>query len=478
MRLVEAAEREAAELNGTEEDGPRHAVTRAAARGMLRAFELAPAEDVGGVPRPGCARRHASREFNSVCRTPCMRIGVDASCWSNRRGYGRYTRELLRALVELAPEEEWIFFLDPWTDAVFDLSGANVRRVVVRQGRSPSQAASANGSRSPRDMLRFTAAVRAEALDVFFCPSVYTYFPLPPALRAVVAVHDAIAERYPTLTLPSLRSRLFWRAKVRLALRQARIVLTVSDYSARDLVQVLGVAPDRIRVAGEAPATAYRPSEAADIAAAARRLGLSAADRWFVYVGGFNPHKRVDVLVRAHTRLAREVVPPPHLVLVGPTTEDVFHSGFSAVKQAIREGGSEQLVHWAGYVPDEQLRHIHSGAVALVLPSMCEGYGLPAVEAAACGTPVIATRESPLPTLLEGGGLFIEPGREDVLLAAMHGMLQDPGERATLGRAARAAASRLSWRTSAETTLAALREAAGRSENATVRRAAVQEIGA
>ena len=75
---------------------------------------------------------------------------------------------------------------------------------------------------------------------MFFSPSVYTYFPLPPGLRAVVCVHDCIAERFPELTLPSRRARLFWSAKVKLALWQARLVLTVSPYSARDLERVLG----------------------------------------------------------------------------------------------------------------------------------------------------------------------------------------------------------------------------------------------
>src|SRR5207249_2011862 len=114
-----------------------------------------------------------------------------------------------------------------------------------------------------------------------------------PRLRAVVTIHDAIAERFPALTLPTRRARLFWRAKVAAALLQARLVLTVSEYAARELVEVLGVPRAILRVAVEAPAAIYRFPAAEEVRAAAGRLGLSAGDRWFTYVGGFSPHKRV-----------------------------------------------------------------------------------------------------------------------------------------------------------------------------------------
>jgi glycosyltransferase involved in cell wall biosynthesis len=117
-------------------------------------------------------------------------------------------------------------------------------------------------------------------------------------------------------------------------------------------------------------------------------------------------------------------------------------------------------VHWTGFVPDEELRHLHSGAVALVLPSASEGFGLPAVEAAACGVPVIATTASPLPVLLEGGGIFVTPGDAREVEAAMRRLVDDQGLRAAMGRVARERASELSWERAAAATLAALREAA------------------
>lgn len=310
-------------------------------------------------------------------------------------------------------------------------------------------------------MLRLTRAVYRERPELFFSPSVYTYFPLPLGQRAVVTVHDAIAERFPELTLPSARARLFWRLKVALALRQARVVLTVSDYAARDIASVLRIPRERIRVAVEAPADAYFPSAPADVVSAAARAKLPVGATWFTYVGGFNPHKRVRAIIGALGDLARTLGDQtPHLLLVGPATQDVFHSELSDLRALVQERKLGHVVHWLGYVPDEELRHLHSGALAALLPSSCEGFGLPAVEAAACGAPVIATTESPLPELLEGGGVFVRPGDDETLKTAMLMLLRDPDRRHALGMRARERAARLSWRAAACAALAALEEAA------------------
>lgn len=391
-----------------------------------------------------------------------MRIGVDAVCWANGRGYGRFTRELLPAMAATAPGDTFICFLDARAADAFDLEAPNVGRRVVALGRSPTRAAAADTSRSLLDMWRLSRAVAAERLDVFFSPTVYTYFPLPVGLPAVVTLHDAIADLYPDLTTPSWRARVFWSLKVRTALWQAARVLTVSDFSADQIAAVHGVPRNQIRVAVEAPAAAFTPSDSsADIAERAAGVGLPPGARWFTYVGGFNPHKNVDVIIRAHARLVRErAASAPHLLLVGSLSDDVFHGNRQRVCHAIDEAGTGSLVHWAGFVPDRDLRHLHAGAIALLMPSLCEGFGLPAVEAAACGTPVVATTASPLPQLLEGGGLFVEPGDEIALADAMQTMASDEPARLRMGLSAARRAQALSWGAAARSALDALHEVA------------------
>jgi glycosyltransferase involved in cell wall biosynthesis len=390
-----------------------------------------------------------------------MRIGVDATCWANDRGYGRFTRELVRAMVSIGREHEFVCLLDERAAARFDLTAGNVRRVVVAQHASPTTAASADSYRSPFDMLRLSRALARERLDVFFSPTVYSYFPVPPGLPAVVTLHDAIAERFPRLTLPTARARLFWRLKVKLALWQARLVLTVSEFAAKEIAEVHGIPSGRIRVALEAPAADYRPSQSHDeIANLARRIGLPPGARWLTYVGGFSPHKNLDVMVRAHQQASARLSRPLFLVLIGALSGDAFLSNLAAIRDTIRACGTEGLVLWPGFLPDADIRHLHSGALALVLPSENEGFGLPAVEAAACGTPVIATTSSPLPALLDGAGLFVAPRDEAGLAAAIETLATDAPLHARLSDMARIRAAALTWPRGARSALDAIEEAA------------------
>ena len=132
-----------------------------------------------------------------------MKIGVDASCWINERGYGRFTRQLLRAMTSQAPEDHFVCFMDSATAERFDLDAGNVEVVEVESSVPPTRAAAARSRRSLIDMLRFSSAVARSGINAFWCPAEYTYFPLPPGMPSVVTVHDTIATRYPKQPTPA-----------------------------------------------------------------------------------------------------------------------------------------------------------------------------------------------------------------------------------------------------------------------------------
>jgi glycosyltransferase involved in cell wall biosynthesis len=150
----------------------------------------------------------------------------------------------------------------------------------------------------------------------------------------------------------------------------------------------------------------------------------------------------------------------PQLLLIGGGAErDVFHGEAETIRGIIQQHRTQDFVTWTGYVDDERLAALHSGSLGNLLVSECEGFGLPAVESAACGSPVIATTESPLPELLSGGGIFVTPGDRGAVEQGMRQLL-DPVIRATLGDHARRRAGALTWERAAAIAHAALVEAA------------------
>jgi glycosyltransferase involved in cell wall biosynthesis len=385
-----------------------------------------------------------------------LRIGIDGTCLAVRRGYGRFLGELLGPLLEIDRDNDYTLFVD--RHAARSLPPLPVRIVEAATSGSQAAQASARGNRGPLDVWRMSRTVSREPLDVLYFPSVFSWFPVRGAMKVAVAFHDTIAERYAKIVFPTWKTRTLWKAKVRWALRQADGIVTVSEWSKRSLADWFRLPPERIFVTPEAPAPGFRPPEDAE---AGRRWlaarGLDGGAPYLIYVGGFNPHKNLGSLIDA---VAAAPGTPDgralHLLLVGDFAGDTFHGEVQGLRERIAARGLEERARFVGFVPDEDLRHLYAGAVALAIPSLEEGFGLPAVEAAACGTPCIATRNSPLPEVLEGGGIFVDPGRPEALAEAVTRITADGDLRRRLAAGALSRAGRLSWRTTAEATRRAL----------------------
>jgi glycosyltransferase involved in cell wall biosynthesis len=372
-----------------------------------------------------------------------MRVGVDATSWVNRRGYGRFARNVVTRLVELDPDTTYVLYIDEATAAEADLpSGAQERRVALRQ--RPSEAAAANSSRSVADLIRLTRAVRRDNLDAFLFPSIYTYFPVV-GVPTVVGIHDAIPEQFPDLTMPSRRARNLWRLKQAIALRRASRIFTVSKASRAVLAQRLGIEPDSLAIVSEAPDSIFYPRSREAVDGALAAVGLDVDEPYVLYVGGISPHKNVESLIDAHATVRAAWSGPLRLVLVGDLDRETYVSAADSVRARIAAHGTEDSVLLSGFVSDETLACLYSGAAAVAIPSLGEGFGLPAVEAAACGAPLLLSDLPSHHETLGDAALYFPAEDRDALAAALERVLTDRELREQLVRGGRRAVGELSW---------------------------------
>jgi len=390
-----------------------------------------------------------------------VRIGIDGSCWSNRRGFGRFTRSLVGEMVRQDDRNTHVLLVDSIScgdPGLAPLPGG-VELRPVDQDAAPAAAAGATHGRSLRDLLRMGSAARRARCDAFFFPASYSYFPVLTA-PVVVTVHDAIAEDLPEFTLPSRGDRARWRLKQWAALREARAVLTVSDASRLAIGRSLKVDAARIHVIREAADPMFVPLPETTWRHRLQAYGLPDNGRYLLYVGGISPHKNLGVLIDAFELVAAADL-EVRLVLAGDTDDDPFFSAADSVRTAIRRSPVRDRILLTGFVPDEDLVALYNGAVATALPSLAEGFGLTAAESAACGTPVVASLDPALVELLGEAGLYADAGSPGDLAVRFTALLTDDAHRRAMAAAVLKKAQEWSWSAAAAATTELL-EAVGR----------------
>lgn len=401
-----------------------------------------------------------------------MRIGFDGGCLANRRGFGRFARRLLEALAAEPFAHELAVFVDrPSLEQVTIPGRFSTVAVDVRQ--APSQAASASGRRSVRDLLAMSRAVARARLDLMFFPATYSYFPVWNVKRVVVTMHDTLALAHPEWVFPSWKGRAAWKLKEYAAAHQADRILTVSQAARRDLLAWFGLSADRVQVVSEGPDPVFAPrAEGAESDAVLARYSLAPGARFLLYVGGLSPHKNLLRLVEAFAAACDQpFASNVKLALVGDTG-DVFHTHVPEIRAAIERLGLRGRVLLPGFVPDHDLAYLYSRAAYLVQPSLMEGFGLPPVEALACGTPVLASTAGSLPEVIGEAGLFFEPTDVPAMAATIRTALADVAQRARLAGLALQRAKRYTWAASAQGVIACFNELLAQGRARTLRRTA------
>lgn len=384
-------------------------------------------------------------------------IAIDATPWDNERGFGRFTRNLVAALAARDTGFRYTLLFDQEpTRPVPD--GVEIR--IAGSELSMSEASSGAKARGGADLLTMAKAARRIDCDVFFYPAVYSYFPLPARRPTVVCYHDTIPERFPDLIFPKKLNFRLWQAKCWLAKMQATRVMTISEASANDLTRILRIPRDRIDTITEGAEAIFQPIDDNSALIQARQAyGIPSDAPLLVYLGGFNRHKNVLRLIEAMPEILKKV-PDTRLAIVGRTTGARFWDNIEDLKaSAAADAARSESIVFTGEIDDPELAALLNAADALVFPSLWEGFGLPALEAMSCGTPVLSSDRGSLPEVVGDGGLYFDPLSSQALADQAIRLLSEPDLQSELSQKALAQAAGFSWDKGAELAEASFRQA-------------------
>jgi glycosyltransferase involved in cell wall biosynthesis len=365
-----------------------------------------------------------------------MRIGLDGyPLVSPKTGVAHYTFELAQELARLAPEHS------------FDLiaPAAYPPEVLEQLEQIPNvRAISVKTNLITRRWwaIGLPAYVRRAGLDLFHGTNYEV--PLRNRDRNILTVHDLSVFSYPNTHDRRIAARA--RRRLPIMLRSAARVITPTEAVKRELLERFRMNPDMVAVTPEAPRKTFQPMPVGETVEVRRRLGI--ADDFILFVGTIEPRKNLLTLVRAFAELLRDTEHQPQLVIAGP-------KGWLTAEfdRALAEANFGDRLRIIGYVGDDDLRALYSSCKAFVFPSLYEGFGLPPLEAMACGAPVIASRIAAHVETLGAHAHLVEPADERAWTKVIAALIENQKERNRLSQSGIEHATQFSWEKTARLTL-------------------------
>jgi len=364
------------------------------------------------------------------------RICLDLSPAVHRRaGIGRYAQELAAALVAEGGELEYALFYNAARTATVDPSLAGLPRLEMDLADRPWRL---------RVLLAHLVGRAQDGLfpgiDLFHATD--HLLPRFAAVHSVFTLHDLTCRLYPAAHRPL--NRWFHLLLMPRFLRQAEAVIAVSESTRRDVVRLYGLDEAKVRVVHEGVSPRFRPASVGEVDGVRQKYGLP--ERFILAVGTIEPRKNLGTLVDAWAALRAQGA-PQHLVMAGRRG---WRCG--ALFARLRERGIEEEVILPGYVEEADLPALYSAAELFAFPSLYEGFGLPVLEAMACGTPVVCSATSSLPEVAGEAALLAGPSDVATWTAAMGRVLADPALHTALRAAGLARAARFTWQAAAQST--------------------------
>lgn len=356
-------------------------------------------------------------------------------------GIGRYTLELLRAMAVLPGGPEVVLLTTEQDDphglwarfARWPLPGARLLPALLTWGN-----------------LALARAARRLELDLVHDPNgIAPFLTMPASVRCVVTIHDAFAYVYPHAH--NLLDNWRFRWMLPAAARRADAVITDSEHSRSDLLRYLCLPAPRVHTIPCGIDSRFVPvPDGSERRAVLGRYGITRP--YLLYVGGINARKNIARLFEAYA-LVRQRYPELALVVAGKRQWRT-----AAIDAAFERLELAQHVHFTGYFEEADLPALYSAAEVFVFPSLYEGFGLPPLEALACGTPVVTSAVASLPEVVGDAALTVDPYDVAGLEAAIERALADSALREDLRRRGLARAAGFTWERAAQATLAVYRE--------------------
>jgi glycosyltransferase involved in cell wall biosynthesis len=382
-----------------------------------------------------------------------MRIGINALFLQKpATGSGQHLFHLLEGLDAYDKENAYVL-LSPRFRRAYAVTWPHLSdRFQNVQVMSALAQLGENVEKTWWEQVGLLQAGRAENVDLLHCP--YFAAPLVTPFPIVVTIHDVI---------PLILKEYAWRKLTRLynllvstASKRAQAIIAVSQCSKRDIERTLHIPSDRIHVIGNAVDESFRPiTDAWQLQAVRDRYNIG--ERYVLYFGGFDLRKNVRGIIRAYAQLPAELRAQQQLVVAG-RLHLLGHPLYPDPRPLVRELGLDGQVVFTGQIREQDKAPLYSGATAFVFPSLYEGFGMPVLEAMACGTPVLTSETSALPEVVGDAGVLVDPASESAISAALGRLLEDEKLRAELGQRALDRARFFTWRQVAEQTVEVYRK--------------------
>ena len=366
-----------------------------------------------------------------------MRIGIDLHTLTDfMQGSRTYVYNLTRSLVEIDRENEYYLYF-PRNLIMKGEAGFQQENVQYRVI-SPSK-------RSIRLTISFPVKLAMHRVDLFLCQYMGPLFARCPY---IVTIHDIIHERYPEFYPRNLRilMKLFYP----LSARRAERIFTGSEYSKKEIKDIFKIPEERIIVIPYAASKDFRVIEDLDkIAEIKDRYGIKR--KYILFVGRLEPRKNIKGLIKAYSLLKNRYNISQQLVIVG--MRDALFSDVD-----IFLNGMEPDIIFTGGVAQEDLPYLYNGADLFAYPSFAEGFGLPVLEAMACGVPTVTSRTSSLPEVVGDAGVMINPWDKEDIAYGIHKVLSEPALHRIMKERGLERSRLFTWRATAERVLQVYRE--------------------